>query len=193
MTVSPNPVSDPEAYRQLLLAALGGDDPAGVQAGTPAELRQLATEAGDLLSTRPEPGEWSVLECIGHFVDAELVVAGRYRWIIAHDEPDLAPYDQDRWVDRLRHRDDDVGRLLDTFEALRAADLDLWRRSTDEERARIGHHSERGPESYELTFRMLAGHDRLHLEQARRALDGARRVGVAASSRTQVVATTRTE
>ena len=55
-------------------------------------------------------------------------------------------------------------------EALRRANLALWARSTEEERARFGVHSERGPESYDLTFTMIAGHDRFHLDQARRAL-----------------------
>jgi hypothetical protein len=31
-------------------------------------------------------------------------------------------------------------------------------------------HQERGPESYDLAFRMIAGHDRLHVAQAERAL-----------------------
>ena len=31
-------------------------------------------------------------------------------------------------------------------------------------------HAERGPESYELMFRMLAGHDRFHLNQMRDTL-----------------------
>jgi hypothetical protein len=35
-------------------------------------------------------------------------------------------------------------------------------------------HAERGPESYELTFRLIAGHDRFHLAQAERALDAVR-------------------
>ena len=35
-------------------------------------------------------------------------------------------------------------------------------------------HAERGPESFDLTFRMLAGHDRLHLGQARGALEQVR-------------------
>lgn len=30
--------------------------------------------------------------------------------------------------------------------------------------------AERGPESYELTFRLIAGHDRFHLAQAERTL-----------------------
>ena len=39
-----------------------------------------------------------------------------------------------------------------------------------EDRARYGVHAERGPESYELTFRLIAGHDRFHLAQAGRTL-----------------------
>jgi hypothetical protein len=99
------------------------------------------------------------------------VCAGRYRWILAHDEPPLIGYDQDLWVDRLNHGKDVPAKLLALFEALRAANLALWSRSTPGQRARVGMHAERGPESYDLTFRMLAGHDRFHLAQARRALD----------------------
>jgi hypothetical protein len=172
---SPDPVRQAEAYRQSLVAALGDDDPAVAQAETPAALRGLVAEAGPLLRTRPEPGEWSVLECIGHITDGELVVAGRYRWILADDEPDIVGYDQAEWVDRLRHNDDDVEELLSVFEALRAANLELWSRTSAEDRARVGVHRERGRESLDLTFRLAAGHDRIHLAQARRALDAARR------------------
>jgi hypothetical protein len=172
---SPDPVAEAEAYRQSLLAILGDDDPAVAQAETPSSLRGLVAEAGPLLRTRPEPGEWSVLECIGHITDGELVVAGRYRWILADDEPDVVGYDQAEWVDRLRHNDDDVEELLSVFEALRAANLELWSRTTAKDRARVGVHRERGRESLDLTFRLAAGHDRIHLAQARRALDAARR------------------
>jgi hypothetical protein len=60
------------------------------------------------------------------------------------------------------------------FEPLRAANLALWDRTPEEQRDRIGMHAERGPESYELTFRLIAGHDRFHLAQAERALDAVR-------------------
>lgn len=170
----PDPLLDVEAYRQSLLAALGRDDPAEAQAETAGALRSLVAEAGPLLRVRPEPGEWSVLECIGHIVDGELVVAGRYRWILAHDEPDIVGYDQARWVDRLRHNEDDVDELLRVFEAVRASNIGLWRRLSPADRARVGLHRERGPESIDLTFRLAAGHDRVHLAQARRALDAVR-------------------
>jgi hypothetical protein len=172
---SPDPVDEAEAYRQSLLAALGEDDPAAAQASTPALLRALVREAGPALRTRPDPGEWSALECLGHITDGEVVVAGRYRWILAEDQPRIVGYDEAIWVRELRHNADDPEALLDFFEALRRANLDLWARTTSADRERVGLHTERGPESLSLTFYLAAGHDRIHLAQARRALEVARR------------------
>lgn len=168
---SPDPVDEPKAYQEHLLGLLGNDVPAEVQAWTPAAWRALVEEAADRLRERPQPDEWSVLECLGHAADAEIVYSGRYRWIVAHDEPPLIGYDQALWVQRLRHRDDDPERLLALLTTLREANLDFWNRSTPQERERVGLHSERGPESLDLSFRLIAGHDRFHLAQARRALD----------------------
>lgn len=170
----PDPVAEAAAYQASLLAALGVDDPAEAQASTPAAIRALLEDAGSDLRTPPEPGEWSVLECVGHMIDAELVVSGRYRWIIAHDTPEIVGYDQALWVDRLRHRDDDPAESVALFEALRRANLALWARFGATHGARIGMHRERGPESYDLTFRLAAGHDRVHMAQARRALAAVR-------------------
>ena len=82
MTATIDPVTEGHAYQQMLLSYLGSDDPAAAQASTPATLRALVTEAGEDLRTRPAESEWSVIELIGHIVDAELVYAGRYRWIL---------------------------------------------------------------------------------------------------------------
>jgi hypothetical protein len=170
-----DPVETPAAYQQMLLSLLGEDDPAAVHAGTEARLRALVTEAGPELRTRPAPNEWSVVELLGHFVDAELVTSARVRWILAEDEPDIVPYDQDRWVDRLRHNDDDPEELLALFSAMRAANLRLWATRREDEHARLGIHRERGPESYELTMRLLAGHDRFHIDQTERTIAAVRR------------------
>jgi hypothetical protein len=166
-----DPVAQPNDYQRMLLSLVGDRDPAEIQAGTPAELRRLIDDAGDLLQERPAPAEWSVLECIAHIADAELVVGGRYRWILAEEAPEIMPYDQDLWVDHLHSRDDDPAALLAEWEPLRIANLALWQRSTADQRARYGIHRERGRETYELTFTMLAGHDIFHIDQARRTLD----------------------
>ena len=109
-----------------------------------AAIRALLAEAGPDVRTPPEPGEWSVLECLGHLADGELVVSGRYRWIIAEDTPAIVGYDQALWVDHLRHRDDDPDELVAQFDALRRANLALWERFGASHGARIGMHSERG-------------------------------------------------
>lgn len=176
MTTSIDPVGRPNEYQRMLLRRLGELDPAQVQAETPASIRALLADAGAAQTTRPEPKEWSVLQCIAHICDAELVIAGRYRWILAHDQPEILPYDQDLWVNRF-HTDpqDDAEEMLALFEPLRAADLALWRRTPHADRARYGIHRQRGPESYELTFRLTGGHDLVHLDQARRTLEQVRR------------------
>jgi hypothetical protein len=165
-----DPVQTPEAYRRQLLDLLGADDPAVVQAATVARLRELVREAGDRLRVRPEPTEWSVVECIGHLVDSELTTAARVRWILAEDRPDIVGYDQDLWVDGLRHRDDDPDELISLFEAVRGANLRLWAARPSADRERVGIHRERGQESYGLIVRLAAGHDRFHIGQAERAL-----------------------
>jgi DinB superfamily len=171
---TPDPLSAAKAYQRLLLEALGADPPDVVQAETPGTLRGLVVEAGGDLRTRPAPREWSVLLCIAHLVDAEVAWAPRFRFVLAHDRPELPGYDQDRWVDRLHTEDEDPDTLLRLYEPLRASTIELWRRASAQDRERVGIHGERGPESFDVMFRMLAGHDRVHLAQARRALETVR-------------------
>lgn len=165
-----DPVTSPDAYRRLILSFLGEDDPAVVQGATVVRMRELVERADDHLRDRPEPTEWSVIECLGHLVDSEIVASARIRWILAEDEPEIVGYDQDRWVDGLRHRDEDPNELIALFEALRASNLRLWAHTPVADRERFGRHRERGPESYGLIVRLGAGHDRFHLAQAQRAL-----------------------
>ncbi len=61
--------AEAEAYRQSVLDALGGDDALSVQETEPELWARLIGQAGAHLRTRPEPGEWSVLECLGHMTD----------------------------------------------------------------------------------------------------------------------------
>lgn len=168
---SPDPISEPKAYQDHLLSLLGRDDPAEVQAVTIDVLPALVKEVGDALTTKPAEREWSVLECIGHLTDAEIVYSGRYRWILSHDMPPLIGYDQDLWVDALHADDRNADELIEVFTVLRRANLALWRATGDAGKARVGMHSERGPESFDLSFRLIAGHDRFHLKQARETLE----------------------
>ncbi len=164
-----------EAYRRPALEALGEDDPATVQESEPELWRRLIEQAGAHLRTRPAEGEWSVLECLGHITDSELITSARYRWVLSEREPTLLGFDQTAWVARPDRAADDPALLLEVLGVLRRANVALWRRTPAADRARVGLHAERGPESYELLFRLQAGHGRLHRAQAERALAHARR------------------
>jgi hypothetical protein len=169
-------LSPGKQYQQMLMARVGEEDPALIQARTPDLVRQLVSDAGQELRTKPAPGEFSILELVGHMLDAEMVSATRYRWILAEDKPALPGYEQDEWVRVSTYGDADPAELLEAFSALRKLNLALWQRTPASERQRFGEHSERGPESYEVTFRLIAGHDLIHLDQGRETLAAVRAV-----------------
>jgi hypothetical protein len=169
-----DPAASARAYQASMLELVGGDDPAAVQAATTDALTAILADAGDSLRTRPAEGEWSLIELLGHMVDAELVCSTRYRFVLSQDRPPLPGYDQDRWVARHAYNDGDPERLVTMLRTLRDANLELWGATPAADRARVGVHNERGEESYDMMFRMLAGHDRFHLDQMRRTLAAVR-------------------
>jgi hypothetical protein len=98
-----DPVADPQGYQRELLALLGGRDPVEVLAATPRTVRDQASGlAGELLGRRPEPGEWSAAELLGHLWDAEIAYSFRARSILAQDTPQLIGYDQEAWATLAR-------------------------------------------------------------------------------------------
>ena len=169
--VVPDPIDEPKAYQEYLLGLLGDDDPAGVQARTPAALRQLAAEAGPHLGLRPEPHGMVCVRVHGPHHGRR----GRHvRPVSLGARPERTPADRVRpgSLGRQAPRGrDGLDSLLDLFDALRLANVTLWQRTRGELRQRVGLHAERGPESYDLAFRMIAGHDRFHVAQARRTLE----------------------
>src|SRR5205807_665541 len=80
MATSRDALAAGRAYQQQLLALLGTDDPAQVMELTEPLLRTVLTDAASDLRQRPAPAEWSVLELLGHLVDAEMVMSARFRW-----------------------------------------------------------------------------------------------------------------
>lgn len=152
-------------YRDMELAMLGARDPAEVQSETPRRVEELMEHAGSRWHRSPGPDDWSAQQLLAHFVDIEIIFSGRYRWILAHDKPPLIGFDQTLWMEHLHHTDEDSDDLMAAFQALRKLNVGLWTRASPAERARAAIHPERGEESFDVCFRMVAGHDLLHLDQ----------------------------
>jgi len=160
-----------QAYRQAVIALIGQRDPLEVLGELPEWIRQKLRNLDDARLRKPEaPGKWSVMEVVAHLTDAELVHGYRTRMIVAEREPPLTGYDQDGWALALGYASADLPTTLAMLTALRDANLRLWSAFTPAQLARVGHHSERGPESAGLYLRLAAGHDMVHRRQIERTL-----------------------
>jgi hypothetical protein len=170
--VGPDPVTDPEAYQQALLDLLGDRDPQDVLATTPEEI-EVATSELDLgiLQQRPEPNEWSAEEILGHIFDAEVVYGFRWRVTLAQDGVSYPGYDQDAWTHLPRPS---FPELLAAFASLRRANVWLIEEVPSSDYEKIGNHAERGPESFAMAVRIVAGHDIAHLKQLHQTLAAVR-------------------
>ena len=168
-TVPTIPVDQPGEYAQGLLNRLGSQHPLVVLAGLGAAVRRVFEGLPDEVIRRAEaPGKWSMIEVAQHLADSEIVVGFRLRMILAHDRPEITAYDQDLWAERLRYREAKLDEVLEQLEALRGANLRIARRLTQDDLDRVGVHAERGAESVGYLFRLVAGHDLVHLDQLAR-------------------------
>jgi hypothetical protein len=131
-----------------------------------AELVALGDEGG----WRPEPGEWSANECVGHLIEAERRgFAGRIRRILAAERPDV-PVDLESWdppavaearQDHLRAGSE----LAEEFDSLRADSVRLVRSLKPADMARIGNHAAVGPLRVDELLGEWVHHDRNHVRQ----------------------------
>jgi DinB family protein len=130
------------------------------------ELSALGPDGG----WRPEPGEWSANECLGHLIEAERRgFAGRIRRILAADRPDI-PADLEDWDPSAlaAARRDDLrqgSELAAEFASLRADGLALVRSLRSEDLERVGIHPEVGPLRVGELLGEWVHHDRNHLRQ----------------------------
>ena len=175
MTVFANPAGttsgNTTAYREAVLAVLGERDPLVVLGELPEWLARRTRGLDDTRARRPEaPGKWSGVEVIAHLTDAELVHGYRTRMIVAEQEPPLHGYDQDGWALEFHYAAADLAATLAFLTHLREWNFTYGRTLTPAQLSRVGHHSERGPESAGLYLRLAAGHDLVHRRQIDRIL-----------------------
>jgi hypothetical protein len=161
-------------YVRALLDLLGNHDPFDVMAEQLPWLEQRTAGLNEAVLRRPEaPGKWSVIQIVQHLADSDVVVAWRSRLILAEDRPVIQGYDQDAWAQRLDYAHASLEAALGQLRGVRAANLRLWRSLTPTQLARVGVHTERGPESLDLLLRLMGGHDLVHRRQIERVLAAA--------------------
>lgn len=163
------------AYVRSITALVGDRDPLVILGELPGWLQTRTASLDDARRRRSEaPGKWSVHDVVQHLTDAETAFLWRTRLITAEETaPTLQGYDQDRWAARLRYADAPFAEVLEELGVMRRRNLRLARALGPDERARIGRHVERGPESIDLILTLMAGHDLVHRAQIERMLGAA--------------------
>lgn len=160
-----------QKYARDLLELLGEDEPIEVLGRAVVEVRELTEQvSADKLAKSTGPGEWSAQQVLGHLADTEMVYGVRIRMIVTQERPTIVGYDQDAWGSRFKDLDESGQQTFLRWRILREANLRLLGSLTPDEWSRVGNHSERGEESIRSMVALLAGHDRAHLDQIKRAL-----------------------
>ena len=140
---------------------------------TPVILRGLTAHLDDA-GARARGGDdgWSVVEVVGHLVDAERRAIARIATVQAEENPVLEGYDQMALVERNAYRLRSLAEVLAEFDAVRAeriAALEALDESGWERRATL---STYGTGSLrEITIHMC-GHDANHVAQIARRMGG---------------------
>ncbi|HEX6868469.1 MAG TPA: DinB family protein [Candidatus Limnocylindrales bacterium] len=131
-----------------------------------AELLALGDESG----WRPEPGEWSANECVGHLLEAERRgFAGRIRTILAGGAagrtPTLETWDPPAVAAARRDDLRSGAELAAEFDALRADGVELVRGLRQGDLARAGKHPDVGLLRVDELLGEWVHHDRNHIRQ----------------------------
>jgi uncharacterized damage-inducible protein DinB len=131
---------------------------------------QSATEAA--LCKRPDAKNWSAKEIICHVRDTEEFFLNRFQMILSFPEPQFSLADAERWVMERQYLRNDAGEAISAFDKRRQETLQFVKQITLEEWERTCIHKVRGRMTLRDYFQLLANHDKVHLDQVKRALAG---------------------
>jgi hypothetical protein len=138
---------------------------------TPVVLRALVDGVSDArLRHRSAPGEWAIIEVVGHLADTEERALGRVHRMLAEQDPQLEPFDQEALAEQRRYLDLDLEGELARLERLRREHLAVLEGLDRAGWERTGRHGEHGEMSLELYETHVAAEEVDHLAQIARLL-----------------------
>ncbi len=166
-----HPSPSTPAYVDETLALLGDRDPLTVLDEMIGWLTDHLDDLPESALAVPEAEDrWSITQVLAHLADTEIAFGWRIRLLLTADNPPLTGFDELRWVERFDYAGADPVEAFHAFAMLRSWNLRIYRSITATDLQRRGIHSERGEESLDRVFRMVAGHDLRHRRQIARII-----------------------
>jgi hypothetical protein len=136
---------------------------------TPVVLRALVDGVDDAqLRRRPAPAEWAIIEVVGHLADTEERALARVRRILAEEDPELEPFDQEALAEERHYLELDLEEELARLDELRRQHLAELEALDGSGWVRTGRHGEHGVMSVELYETHVAAEEVDHLAQIAR-------------------------
>jgi hypothetical protein len=111
------------------------------------------------------PGKWSIRQIAAHLADSEIVLAHRFRQVIAEDSPTLIWFDQDAWASNLDYARRKPKQSLETLRRTRAENYDLLKALPEATYERAGNHTQRGRITLGQLLEQGAAHTESHARQ----------------------------
>ena len=106
-------------------------------------------------------GKWTVKEVVGHMIDTERIMAYRALRIARNDQTPLASFEENDYVANASFNDRSLASLAEEFEAVRIANIHLFRHLSEDEINRRGTASNK-PVSVRALLYILVGHVNHH-------------------------------
>lgn len=143
-------------------------------AAFPAMLSRALDGVSDrALRHRPAPGEWSVVEVIGHIIDVDILMAARIERIATEESPPIQMQDLVAAVRDAGYQEQASDVIFAQFRAHREALVTLLRGLPTGAAERTGIHPARGAQRIADLVGMVARHGPNHMEQIRNTLASA--------------------
>jgi len=159
----PSPSEHHEYYGRYIAKVPDGDLIALLEMQVRETVALLSGLSDDRANYAYAPGKWTIKEVIGHLSDAERVFGYRALTVARNDKTPLPSFDENAWAVESNASSRSLADLLDEFQAVRAATIQLARGMDPEHSARIGTASG-NPISPRALLYIAAGHERHHLD-----------------------------
>lgn len=148
-------------YHKYVSLVPDGDIATTLSTQLDATLAQWRAVPEELGTHAYAPGKWSIKEMMGHVIDTERIMAYRALRIARGDQTPLPGFEQDDFIANANFNAYSIAELADEFEAVRRANILLFKHLSPAELARRGTASDNPISAQALGF-ILAGHELYH-------------------------------
>ena len=138
------------------------------------QYNSLSKEFLDVLATIPEAhrhtsveGGWSAAYVVHHLADAELHFTSRFLHAIGDINPDVVPFDEEAYPERVNYAMRKVKTSLAALVGVRAMALEILTNANDADWDKVSRHPELGPVTLRELFDKSCSHMISHINQLR--------------------------